>query len=235
MKVTYTIHAYEKNQVTLYAVQGEAESREIFFEIVEKSGTIIPASNAEIVNQMLDLTGYTAELYAMLGDSVAASCQGIIMDALAGSVKFILPAEFMTMAGKYHCVIILTKAATNLRIVGITLDVQPISADITIQQISIYRNRVWDTIVQLQDEGVIYVLSNHESLIFTVKDSENNIILQKTLTSADYDSTKNGYRLSLSSTETNISAGAYFYDIALEREDHQLKTVIAKSNFIVRE
>lgn len=54
----------------------------------------------------------------------------------------------MMIAGKLNCVIVLTKAATNLRIVGITLDVQEVGAEVAeLNKIQLYKNRFYSTIV----------------------------------------------------------------------------------------
>ena len=187
MESEYKINAYEKNQITLYAVQGECESRTVIFNIIEKSGIVISTSNANVNDKMLDLTGYTADLFAIYNQEMIASCQGDITNATKGQVKFTLTADFMSMSGKLTCVIMLKKGSTNLRIVGITLDVQPVMIDPTKENtIKIYKNTAYSTGVQIYDNGEVYILGNTESLIFTLKNGDTDI-LQKTLTSADYD------------------------------------------------
>ena len=54
MEYEVNLNAYEMNQVNLYAVQGEADSRKIICHIIEKSGVVIPTSNATVVNKMLN-------------------------------------------------------------------------------------------------------------------------------------------------------------------------------------
>ena len=235
MESEYKINAYEKNQITLYAVQGECESRTVIFNIIEKSGIVISTSNANVNDKMLDLTGYTADLFAIYNQEMIASCQGDITNATKGQVKFTLTADFMSMSGKLTCVIMLKKGSTNLRIVGITLDVQPVMIDPTKENtIKIYKNTAYSTGVQIYDNGEIYILGNTESLIFTLKNGDTNI-LQKTLTSSDHDENTNAYILSLTSSETNISVGTYYYNIKLQRADSELEPVIPKSEFIITE
>lgn len=235
MESEYNVYAYEKNQVTLYAVQGESESRTEIFNIIEKSGVVISTSNANVTNKMLDLTGYTADLFAVYNQEMIASCQGDITNATKGQVKFTLTADFMSVSGKLTCVIMLKKGSTNLRIVGITLDVQPVMIDPTKENtIKIYKNTAYSTGVQIYDNGEVYILGNTESLIFTLKNGDTDI-LQKTLTSCDYDEDTNAYILSLTSSETNISVGTYYYNIKLRRADSELEPVIPKSEFIITE
>ena len=233
MESEYTINAYEKNQVTLYAVEGECESRTIIFSIIEKSGVIIPTSNASVTNQMLDLTDYTAELQAVYNGQVIAVCTGETVNAQDGVLQFTLTADFMNISGKLNCIIILTKSNTNLRIVGITLDVQSVGTE-TSFAIQAYQNRLNKFLILLRNNGNSYTLGNNESLVFTLENGQNNV-LQKTMTSTDYDSTENGYILSLTSSQMNIPIGAYSYYIDLCRSDSELETVIPKSQFMVIE
>lgn len=232
MESEYTLNAYEKNQVMLYAVQGECESRTVIFSIIEKSGIVLSASNADVTNKMLDLTGCTAYLYAMQNGQIVASCRGNITNARNGTVQFVLPSEFTNVSGKLPCMIVLTKQGFDLRIVGITLDVQESGDTSAIFQLYVTRNRACSAIVTVEDNGAVYQLANGEKLIFTLKDG-NTVILTKELTSSDYDSTFSGYILHLSSAETDISAGTYRYDIALY-SDGETETVIPETDFIVR-
>lgn len=235
MESRYKINAYEKNQATLYAVQGESESRKIIFDIVEKSGTIISTSNADVTDKMLDLTGYTAELYSIYNNQITASCRGTIQNEENGTVAFTLTADFMNITGRLNCVIVLTKGISNLRIVGITLDVQPVNAELAqINRVQIYKNTAWSTAVQIENDEDFYILGNTESIIFTLKDGDAELI-QKTLTSSDYDEDVNGYVLSLTSAETNIPAGTYYYNIVLHRADNENEPVIPLNEFIITE
>lgn len=235
MESRYKINAYEKNQATLYAVQGESESRKIIFDIVEKSGIVISTSNADVTDKMLDLTGYTAELYSIYNNQITASCRGTIQNEENGTVAFTLTADFMNITGRLNCVIVLTKGISNLRIVGITLDVQPVNAELAqINRVQIYKNTAWSTAVQIENDEDFYILGNTESIIFTLKDGDAELI-QKTLTSSDYDEDVNGYVLSLTSAETNIPAGTYYYNIVLHRADNENEPVIPLNEFIITE
>ncbi len=120
MEAEYTIRAYEKNQINLYAVLGEANSRTFIFNIIEKPGTISATSNAVPVNQMLDLTGYSVKL-KLIGTDIQTD--GSIITANSGKVSFTLPESFTEATGTFHCEIILSKENESLGIIGITLNV----------------------------------------------------------------------------------------------------------------
>lgn len=120
MESEYTIHAYIKNQISLYAVKGESNSRTFIFNIIEKSGTIAPTSNAVPVDLMLDLTGYTVVL-RIAGTNIQTN--GTIITAASGKVSFTLPASFTADSGTYQCEIVLTKNNEQLGIIGIALTV----------------------------------------------------------------------------------------------------------------
>ena len=87
MDSEYKVNAFENNQVKLYAVEGEADSRQVFFKIVEKSGTVAAVSNAQPTDLMLDLTGMTA-LLVVFDSYKKIECAGTITDAQGGIVKY---------------------------------------------------------------------------------------------------------------------------------------------------
>lgn len=230
MTAEYTINAYETNQVKLYAVEGEADSRQVFFKIVEKSGTVAAVSNAQPTDLMLDLTGMTAML-VVFDSYKKIECAGTITDAQGGIVRFTLSPELCQLHGKKECAIELTRSSDKLRIAGITLTVQEISGYRTI---SICRGTAWSDAVTVLDDGETYILGNTEKLVFQAKSGERNLI-HKELTNSNYDADAGGYLLFLSSSETNLSPGKYYYTIKLKRADGEYEPVIFKSNFIIEE
>ena len=129
MILEYEVNAYETNQVSLYAVQGEKDSRTITFSIIEESGIQIPTSNAVVINKMLDLTDYTPTLYVIRPDDLIVSCEGTITDAENGIVTFVLSEECTELSGTAECAIVLTKDNTNLRVVGISLKIAACNID----------------------------------------------------------------------------------------------------------
>lgn len=124
METTYTINLFKKNQISLYAVQGEENGRIIIFNIVEQSGTIAPTSNAVATDKMMDLTGFTVTLYLL--NSRRVSTAGLITDAEHGIVEFMLPAEFTEEAGKFECGLSIAQVGQELRAAGISLTVEPL-------------------------------------------------------------------------------------------------------------
>lgn len=129
MQYETDVHVYEMNQVTLYAVQGEANSRTLIFNIIEKSGVQIPTSNAIVVDKMLDLTEYTAKFYVIRPDSEVVFCAGTLTDAQSGQVSFKLSKACAKVSGICECVIVLTNGDKDLRVVGISLQVATCNID----------------------------------------------------------------------------------------------------------
>lgn len=229
MTVEYSVNAYENNQVNLYAVQGESDSRTIIFNIIEKSGIVAATSNATPINKMLDLTGYDVTLTVLNSEESVVS--GEILDAENGKVQFTLSKACSAEQGNFKCVIILTKNSEDLRIVGITLAVAGLAAKNTI---TIYRNSIWSDIVQIENQSELYTLGTNEKLIFVVREGEK-IIIKKELIDSDYVEDENGYLLSLSSAETDIGVGTYSYKLTLQRADGEYEPVIPLHTFIIKE
>ena len=223
------VNAYENNQVNLYAVQGESDSRTIIFNIIEKSGIVAATSNATPINKMLDLTGYDVTLTVLNSEESVVS--GEILDAENGKVQFTLSKACSAEQGNFKCVIILTKNSEDLRIVGITLAVAGLAAKNTI---TIYRNSIWSDIVQIENQSELYTLGTNEKLIFVVREGEK-IIIKKELKDSDYVEDENGYLLSLSSAETDIGVGTYSYKLTLQRADGEYEPVIPLHTFIIKE
>lgn len=229
MTVEYSVNAYENNQVNLYAVQGESDSRTIIFNIIEKSGIVAATSNATPINKMLDLTGYDVTLTVLNSEESVVS--GEILDAENGKVQFTLSKACSAEQGNFKCVIILTKNSEDLRIVGITLAVAGLAAKNTI---TIYRNSIWSDIVQIENQSELYTLGTNEKLIFVVREGEK-IIIKKELIDSDYVEDENGYLLSLSSAETDIGVGTYSYKLTLQRADGEYEPIIPLHTFIIKE
>lgn len=58
---------------------------------------------------------------------------------------------------------------------------------------------------------------------------------RRVLTNDNYDEEENGYILLLNSTETDISAGTYYYNIKLQRSDGEYEPIILTNEFIIME
>ena len=215
MIAEYSVNAYENNQVNLYAVQGESDSRTIIFNIIEKSGIVAATSNATPINKMLDLTGYDVTLTVLNSEESVVS--GEILDAENGKVQFTLSKACSAEQGNFKCVIILTKNYITPK-----------------NTITIYRNSIWSDIVQIENQSELYTLGTNEKLIFVVREGEK-IIIKKELIDSDYVEDENGYLLSLSSAETDIGVGTYSYKLTLQRADGEYEPVIPLHTFIIKE
>ena len=230
MEYEVNLNAYEMNQVNLYAVQGEADSRKIICNIIEKSGVVIPTSNATVVNKMLDLTGFTIKLYEIRSDG-AVSVEGMIEDAENGVVSFELSNDFTELSGIFDCAVVLTKTNEDLRIVGISLQVAKLSLDaatnLTVQRGT--TNAI--NIVIYNDDGTIYSLETGDKLIFGVKKSlsATDYIIKKVSTS----DSKDGYNIKLEPADTQNLLGNYLYEVALQTASGEYYIVIDCSEFVV--
>lgn len=205
----YTVYAYERNQISMYTVLGEADSRTVSFVIIEKSGVAAATSNAAVTNQYLDLTGYTVSLRVI---ETGAQVQGVVYVPASGIAAFTLPDEFTESIGTYQCEIVLTKNDEILKIIGITLTVDyPVkdSYDITITA------GVTDGIALTvcRQDGSVYILSGNERLLLAAKCSLNDTqyVLQTTaVRSGDQ------YVFTFEPEATAQLSGSYRYGIVLE-------------------
>lgn len=234
METEFDINAYEQNQVLIYAVQGENESRTIKFNIIEQSGVIIPTSNAAVTNKMLDLTGYTVKLYVTRSDDVIVSCDGTVTDAQGGKVQFVLNSDMTAVKGTGSCVVVLTKDSENLRIVGITINVQASSTENTI--IAIPRGSSYSFAVVIRKGNDFYELQSGDKLKFGVKkrDNDENYLITKTATAANGNKT-DGYTFTLDTCDTsNLPTNTYYYDVGLQTENGKFYQVIPTSPFKVK-
>lgn len=233
MEYEVNLNAYEMNQVNLYAVQGEADSRKIICNIVEKSGVVIPTSNATVVNKMLDLTGFTIKLYEIRSDG-AVSVEGMIEDAENGVVSFELSNDFTELSGIFDCAVVLTKTNEDLRIVGISLQVAKLNIEgntnLTIQR----GTTKIINIVIYNDDGTIYSLETGDKLIFGVKKSlsDTDYTIKKVSTSDSKDG--DGYNITLEPADTQNLLGNYlYYEVALQTASGEYYIVIDCSEFVV--
>ena len=234
MEVIYDINAYESNQIIIYAVQGESNSRTVTFNIIEKSGIISATSNAKVINKMLDLTDYTAQLFVTRSDDSVVSCEGEIISAENGMVKFVLTADITAIKGTGSGVIVLSNDSSNLRIVGITISVQQSSTENTV--ISVARGSSYSFSICIVDNDSYYKLITNDILRFGVKkrDDDTEYLISKTATSADSDG-DNGYIFNLECDDTvNLTTGNYVYDVGLQFANGDFKQIIPTSLFKIK-
>lgn len=98
------------------------------------------------------------------------------------------------------------------------------------------RNRLLELCISIADiDGNIYNLQSAESLVFGVKSNpdSSDYDIKKVLTADD--ETESGYLLVLSTSDTDLPAGRYYYDIALRTADGELVQIIDTSRFEITE
>lgn len=233
MEYEVNLNAYEMNQVNLYAVQGETDSRTVICKIIEKSGVVIPTSNATVVNKMLDLTDFTVKLYEIRSDGAVVGVEGTVVDAENGIVSFELSDDFTEISGIFDCAIVLTKENEDLRIVGISLQVAELSLNAS-TNLTIQRGTTKAVnVVIYNDDGTIYTLESGDKLIFGVKRSlsDSDYLIKKTATPANKED--DGYTITLEPLDTQSLLGSYLYEVALQTANGEYYIVIDCSNFVV--
>lgn len=96
-----------------------------------------------------------------------------------------------------------------------------------------FQNRILKTALKVKNGDEDFYLSNDERLIFGIKKFAYNseYIIRRVITSGDYDSELNAYPITLTSEETNISPGTYYYDVALKHSNGQLEKIISCTEF----
>ncbi len=74
-----------------------------------------------------------------------------------------------------------------------------------------------------------YTLGEHEKLVIGIKSStlHTNYLLKKELTNTDKHT--DGYLLTLSTEDTDLPQGKYYYDVALLRADGELVKIIGST------
>lgn len=216
METSYRLNVYEKNQITLYAVQGESESRIIHFTVIEKTGVVAPTSNAVVTDQPLDLTGYTAKMIATFSDGSTSVCDGTIDDPENGIVTFVLDSDFSIVPGRADCLIVFSENDTNLRAVGITLNVQ--SAVFERDELTVSKGTTFPIEVTVYNrDGSKYQLSSGEVLRFGVKKSvtDDECIITKDADASDR-TTSGSYSVTIEPSDTvSMAAGRYRYGLSL--------------------
>lgn len=233
MESEFDLYAYETNQIKLYSVTGEADSRTVRFNIIEKAGIVAATSNAEPMDLMLDLTGCTVYLLIV---ETRAQTQGTITSATDGKVSFTLPEEFTQVEGSYQCEINVIKNGQLLKIIGITLNVAypeskedpqlSNSSNITLnvpQGTTYYGSirlvdKVYDSTGRLISETP-HVADTGEKLIIAVKKhlSDEEYIIKKVLETTA--GSTDAVPFVFTASDTDIPRGRYKYDIGIKLAD----------------
>lgn len=214
-------------------LQGEADSRKIICHIIEKSGVIIPTSNASVVNKMLNLTDFTVKLYEIRSDGAVVGVEGAVVDAENGTVSFELSNDFTEQSGIFDCAVVLTKANEDLRIVGVSLQVAELNIEGT-TNLTIQRGTTKIINIAIyNDDGTIYTLKSGDKLIFGVKKSlsDTDYAIKKISTLDDKDG--NGYNITLEPADTQGLLGTYLYEVGLQTVSGEYCIIIDCSNFTV--
>lgn len=70
--------------------------------------------------------------------------------------------------------------------------------------------------ITAQNDGEPYIVTESEKIIFGVKLTQNSdYAIKKELTAADYDETLHKYKVVLSSDDTDVTPGRYYFDAVL--------------------
>ena len=82
--------------------------------------------------------------------------------------------------------------------------------------------------------GEPYILTGDAVVIFTVKNKKGEIVIQKTLTSQDYEEDEQTLECNISPAETvTLLTGEYDYDCLLYSESENLAVTFISSNLVV--
>lgn len=92
-----------------------------------------------------------------------------------------------------------------------------------------YQNRYQKIFIEPYDGDTPYALTSEEKIVFGVKHKnalavKDTYILSKVLTSSDKEG--DAYVLVLTTDDTDIAEGYYYYDIALQRSTGELETLV---------
>lgn len=102
-------------------------------------------------------------------------------------------------------------------------------------KLTIPQNREYVAEIIIMSGEDYYTLSADEKLIFGVKKSANdtNYIITKEMTNSQIAEDGHGYILCLSTTNTNVTAGYYYYDIVLKQANGELIPVFLADDFVI--
>lgn len=179
----------------------------------------------------IDIRSYTVKLFAERADHTV-----IIKDCeinTSGNIFTEITKEITAVAGMIQCDIKLFEE--NNVISSAIFYLNSIKSVLCTNIIYAYKNRSLSRNVKVISDGEIYQLESGEKLIFGVKSSSDDVcVIRKELTSDNFDTESQCYKLKITSTEmTNIDEGSYIYDIALKKTNGQLEKVVRPTAFIV--
>lgn len=103
------------------------------------------------------------------------------------------------------------------------------------EALQITQNRVFKTRITVMNGDDYYTLDDGEKIAFGVKKhpTDTNYAIYKELTSANIASDNHSYTLILTSSDTNLAYGDYYFDIALVKANGQLHRIIECSPLVI--
>lgn len=97
----------------------------------------------------------------------------------------------------------------------------------------IHRNRYKELFITAQSNGVPYQAAEGEEISFIIYDASGTAVLTKELTAGNYDETLKSYKLVLSSADTDIPEGRYYFECFFLDADEE-KHRISSGRIVVR-
>ncbi len=94
--------------------------------------------------------------------------------------------------------------------------------------IRLAQNRAYKTGLRIKDGDEDYLLADGEQLVLGIKRFAyyNGYIIRKIIPPQAYDYEVGAYIIELTTDETNLEPGAYYYDVALQRSNGELERII---------
>ena len=206
----------------------EYPTQTIFAKQLDESSRYLLAE-PQLDGNKFDVRDCTVKLYAKRNDDTVIIVNGTVTDD--GDISFEL-TDLIKSPETLKCDVKLIYE--NKVLSSCLFYIKVIQTIMLSNKIRLIQNTAYSDIIQVKNGEAYYQLSNAEKLIFTVKNG-SEIILQKELTNSEYIGDENGYLLALSSAETDIDAGVYYYNVTLLREDNEREPIITKTEFIVEE
>ena len=101
--------------------------------------------------------------------------------------------------------------------------------------IVIQRNRYFPFVISAYDGNSPLVISSGEKIVFGVKKNptDTNCVLKKVLTSSNMTEIDGEYLVTLTTSDTDIDSGRYYYDIVYKDSSGELHPIIQKQMFVV--
>ena len=95
--------------------------------------------------------------------------------------------------------------------------------------ITVTQNRAYLAGLKIMDGENRFYLAHGDRLFFGIKKYgyQSDYLILKELSDSDYDEDTDSYLLRLSTGETGLDPGTYYYDIALNRSEGELEKIIS--------